>query len=105
MDSYYGGRGVQEHYWMRSRDNGRPSEVVYHHGSGSGGVMEGEHFFQSIMVMCVVYFVARMFFNGLVGLLILGLSVALIVQLLETATSSVRPSSTASTATASRRDF
>lgn len=80
-------RGVQEHYWTLS-NRGRVQEVVYR--PYSDGV-DGEHFFQSVMAMFFVYFVGRLFFNGLVTTLILGLTVALIMQLVDSVSSSVRP--------------
>jgi hypothetical protein len=82
-------RGVQEHYWTVS-ERGRVQEVVYR--PYSDGV-DGEHFFQSVVALCFLYFVGRLFFNGLVTTLILGLTVMLVMQLVESVTSSVRPGS------------
>lgn len=89
MDGYYGNRGVEEHFWMNSQGGGRPSEVTYR-GSYSTN-MDGEHYFQSAMVMCFAYILARMFFNGMVGLLLVGLFLVLIMQLLDSASASLRP--------------
>lgn len=91
MDGYYS-RGVQEHYWMNSL-GGRPAEVVYRGPYSSGGNLEGEHFFQSVMLLCFTYFVARLFFNGLVGVLIVGLTVLLLLQVFDSLSASVRPRS------------
>ena len=73
-------RGVQEHYWT----------VLEVYRPCSDGV-DGEHFFQSVVALCFLYFVGRLFFNGLVTTLVLGLTVALVMQLVESVTSSVRP--------------
>jgi hypothetical protein len=77
--------GVQEHYWMVS-DRGPAHEVVYR------PYTEGDHFFQSAMALCFLYFVGRLFFNGLVTTLLVGFIVALIMHFLDSVTTTVRPS-------------
>lgn len=80
-------RGVQEHYWTNSSQE-RNKEVVYKPYTDG---IDGEQFFQCLICLCVIYFVARMFFDGIVVFLIVGLSVGLIMQLLDGWSASIRP--------------
>lgn len=79
--------GVQKHYWTVT-GRGRTMEVVYR--PYSAGV-DGEHFFQSVVALCFLFFVRRLFFNGLVMTFMIGLIVALVMQLLQSFSSTVQP--------------
>jgi len=83
-------RGVQEHYWTSNMGGGPRTEVVYR--PYTQGV-DGEQFFQSLIGLCIIYFVARLFFDGLIVFLIVGLSVTLIIQLLDGVSHSIKPKS------------
>ena len=79
-------RGVQEHYWTDSAQ-GRNKGVVYQPYTEG---IDGERFFQCLICLRVIYFVARLFFDGIVVFLIVGLTVGLVMQLLNGWSASIR---------------
>lgn len=53
--------------------------------------INGEQLVGSVIALCVMYFIARLFFNGLMLVLFVGITVTIIMQILDGITANVKP--------------
>lgn len=79
-------RGAQENYYVQESYNGR-RDVYRPYTDG----IDGEQIFICLICLCVMYFMVKLFFNGLILVIIVGLTVNLVMQLLNGLNSTMTP--------------